>query len=54
MMAKTKVYTYYFGQKKKVIKDALIKLVSLLLWIYNNFIFYQITNFQIMTHIPKK
>lgn len=46
MMAKTKVYTYYFGQKKKKkIKDALIKLVSLILWIYNNFIFYQITNF---------
>lgn len=31
--------------KKKIIKDALIKLVSLILWIYNNFIFYQITNF---------
>ena len=44
MMAKTKVYTYYFGQKK-IIKDALIKLVSLILWIYNNFIFYQITNY---------
>ena len=40
--------------KKKIIKDALIKLVSLILWIYNNFIFYHIINFQIMTHIPKK